>query len=297
MSDVFLSYAHADRDFAAGLASRLQAAGVEAWWDDHLPEGDLYRDEIAQHLHEAKLVVVLWSEAAIASGWVAAEALEARNSGRLLSISIDGSIPPIGFRQFQFVALEPGDEAALDRLAAMIARGLTDQAGRVRQREHRGFVMVDFAARYRLPAWKLIAGSLAVMAVAWALIFLQSVLFEFKEFPLSPATSVLPFFTLLAGRALLPDPQGASRSSPQRFFAGHACMVWLACFAFASLVDGGLRLASGAKLADSLAHWAGATFLGGPLYATLVFVLPACVLRLAHGLGWYAAHGRVTRQS
>src|SRR6185369_5725138 len=76
----------------------------------------------------AKAVVVLWSASSGKSNWVQDEAAFARDRQRLVPISIDGSEPPLGFRQLQCVDLSggrlrannPGMHRALQAIADMM---------------------------------------------------------------------------------------------------------------------------------------------------------------------------------
>jgi TolB-like protein/tetratricopeptide (TPR) repeat protein len=102
---LFLSYAREDAATASLVARNLERAGHTIWWDRHLGGGARFAKEIAAALKDAEAVLVLWSQHSIDSSWVQDEAGEGRDSGRLVPVSIDGSIPPLGFRQFQSVSL------------------------------------------------------------------------------------------------------------------------------------------------------------------------------------------------
>jgi hypothetical protein len=68
--------------------------------------------------------VVVWSRTSIESAWVRDEADVGLRVGHLFPLSIEGAIPPLGFRQVQTLKLEASDgalELALDRLAAAIS--------------------------------------------------------------------------------------------------------------------------------------------------------------------------------
>ena len=105
MARLFLSYAREDAATASAVARNLERAGHTIWWDRHVGGGARFAKEIACALKDAEAVVVLWSHHAIDSSWVQDEAAEGRDSGRLVPVSIDGSKPPLGFRQFQSVDL------------------------------------------------------------------------------------------------------------------------------------------------------------------------------------------------
>lgn len=123
---VFLSYAREDEAKAKALARALERAGHEVWWDRHIHGGTEYSAEIEQALEQAESIVVLWSKAAIASGWVRDEAAEGRDSRRLIPISLDSARPPIGFRQVHTIDFSDwtgrGSPRRLDELLSAVGR-------------------------------------------------------------------------------------------------------------------------------------------------------------------------------
>ena len=100
---VFLSYSRADQKFAKHIVSVLENAGHSVWWDGLLEGGDRYAATTQTALDNAHAVVVLWSKTSVDSHWVHDEAMRGRDSGRLVPVSIDGSEPPLGFGQFQWI--------------------------------------------------------------------------------------------------------------------------------------------------------------------------------------------------
>lgn len=105
MASVFLSYAREDTSRLRPLASALERAGHTVWWDEHIPGGDQFADAIERALESADAVVVAWTEASVRSAWVRDEAASGRDSGRLVPVTFDGCMPPIGFRQYQTIDL------------------------------------------------------------------------------------------------------------------------------------------------------------------------------------------------
>ena len=104
-ASVFLSYARADRKSALPVIAVLEAAGFSVWWDGLLEGGERFSNITEAALENAKAVVVLWSKTSIASHWVHDEATRGRDRNCLVPLSIDGSEPPLGFRQFQVIDL------------------------------------------------------------------------------------------------------------------------------------------------------------------------------------------------
>ena len=109
MAKVFLSYAREDAPVAKGIAECIGGAGHDVWWDRHIQGGSRFASEIDRELKGADAVVVLWTPASIESAWVQDEAAEGRDSGRLVPVTLGGSRPPLGFRQFHTVDLGAWD--------------------------------------------------------------------------------------------------------------------------------------------------------------------------------------------
>jgi len=100
---LFLSYARTDAAFAHRLATALEQAGFTIWWDALIEGGEAYSRSIAEALETADVVIVLWSANSVESDWVRDEAAQGRERHRLVPLSIDGTRPPLGFRQYQVV--------------------------------------------------------------------------------------------------------------------------------------------------------------------------------------------------
>ena len=105
MASIFLSYDRDDEARARPIAALLESAGHSVWWDRQIRGGREFAAEIEAALDAAERVVVLWSERAVKSAWVRDEAAAGRDSGRLIPASLDGTPPPLGFRQFQTIDL------------------------------------------------------------------------------------------------------------------------------------------------------------------------------------------------
>jgi len=161
MAQIFLSYARSDADKAQSLAIVLEHAGHNIWWDRHIGGGSQYTKVIEEALAAADVVVVLWSAEAVESYWVRDEAAAGRDTGRLVPVTVDGSEPPLGFRQFQTMNLsqgsaqwKPAQLAALLDAIGSVASGNRQAAisPKPRPPANNGF----FAALAANP-WRLIA--------------------------------------------------------------------------------------------------------------------------------------------
>ncbi|HVH88792.1 MAG TPA: toll/interleukin-1 receptor domain-containing protein, partial [Terriglobales bacterium] len=105
MASVFLSYDRDDATRARQFARVLEKAGHQVWWDTQVRGGAQFSKAIEEALATADVIVVLWSKDSVESAWVRDEASAGRDTGRLLPVTIDGTLQPIGFRQFQAIDL------------------------------------------------------------------------------------------------------------------------------------------------------------------------------------------------
>ena len=90
MTDIFISYARSNEPQARQAGDALRSAGYNVWRDDELPAHRAYSDVIEERIRSAKAVLVLWSNDAVRSQWVRAEADAARELGTLVQVSLDG---------------------------------------------------------------------------------------------------------------------------------------------------------------------------------------------------------------
>lgn len=124
---LFLSYARADRAIAERLAERLEQAGHTVWWDALIEGGAKFASSIREALDAADVVIVLWSQSSVESDWVRDEAAQGRDRRRLVPLTIDGSQPPLGFRQYQVIDIArwKGDPNAPEIAAILRAVAIT----------------------------------------------------------------------------------------------------------------------------------------------------------------------------
>jgi hypothetical protein len=101
VSDIFLSYASADRLRVKPLVDALANRGWSVWWDRSIPPGKTWDQVIETALSEARCVIVLWSRDSVESDWVRTEAEEGQRRGILIPALLDGVVIPLAFRRIQ----------------------------------------------------------------------------------------------------------------------------------------------------------------------------------------------------
>ncbi len=99
MSDIFISYASADRKRVEPLAKVLEEKGWDVWWDRVIPAGSTFDKLIQEALDEAKCVLVVWSKHSVNSRWVLSEAEEGAARQILVPVLIDEVRIPLAFRR------------------------------------------------------------------------------------------------------------------------------------------------------------------------------------------------------
>ncbi len=105
MSDIFISYASADREKAKMLAGALEQKGWLVWWDRDIPPGKSFDEVIEEALDATKCIIVLWSQESVNSDWVKDEAEEGKKRNILIPVLIENVKIPLGFRRIQAAQL------------------------------------------------------------------------------------------------------------------------------------------------------------------------------------------------
>ena len=101
MSDIFISYASADRGRVIPLVKVLQGQGWSVFWDRKIPTGKTWDQFIAGALNDARCVIVLWSRHSVQSKWVQIEAHQADRRTILVPAMLDAVEIPLAFSLIQ----------------------------------------------------------------------------------------------------------------------------------------------------------------------------------------------------
>lgn len=101
MSDIFISYASADKLQASLLAEKLSEQGWLVWWDRQIQAGQSFDEVIEEALNSAKCIIVLWSQNSTTSRWVKTEAAEGAARGILVPVLIEKVNIPLEFKRIE----------------------------------------------------------------------------------------------------------------------------------------------------------------------------------------------------
>jgi hypothetical protein len=119
----FISHAGVDLKAAREVEETLAAAGINAWLDhSDIRVGALLRKELRGAIEASQAVVLLWSTAAAASRWVAAELLMAFHLERFVLPCILRSAPdlPQFLSRSVFLTIDRNPADALQRLCQQV---------------------------------------------------------------------------------------------------------------------------------------------------------------------------------
>ena len=127
MAKLFLSYSRKESAKAQRFCEWLEREGHDVWRDeDDIGGGASFSSEIEKALEDCDAVLVLWSRNSAQSAWVRDEAGFGRDKGKLIPFSLDGTEPPLGFRQYQSIDLSKwrrqAEPPAAGRIRNAIAR-------------------------------------------------------------------------------------------------------------------------------------------------------------------------------
>lgn len=127
--DIFISYTHDDAEVAKRLADQLVGCGWSVFWDRVLLPGATWRTQIQTALSAAKVVVVMWSDKAVASRWVEIEADFAFQRDAYLPVKIDGCSLPLGLSHVQVADLRHWHAGTAPMLPDVLLAALKHRLG------------------------------------------------------------------------------------------------------------------------------------------------------------------------
>ncbi len=194
---VFLSYSRADQAQARMLAQALEDAGLQVWWDTLIEGGAAFAKTIEAALAASDAVIVLWSRHSLASDWVLDEAARGRDLKKLVPLSIDGSEPPLGFRQYQSITLEHGKDTIAPASLQAVLRAVLPLAGREALPRPPGGLLAQAPADASRRALLIGGGAIAIAAAVVSAVGWRRGWFDAPRSANAPRRiAVLPFANL-----------------------------------------------------------------------------------------------------
>lgn len=134
--DVFISYATEDRVVANAVCARLEAAGIRCWIAPRdITAGTSYGEAIIEAIHEVKVMVLVFSSSANASGHIPKEVERAvSNSLTIIPFRIEDVVPAKSLDYFigsvhWLDAMSPPMDRHLDNLAETVRKLLPPRDG------------------------------------------------------------------------------------------------------------------------------------------------------------------------
>lgn len=118
-TEIFISYASADRSKADKLSAFLESKGYAVWYDRAIEAAEHYRDSIGEQIDEARVVICIWTPVSIRSDRCRAEANRARILEKLIpvrSTDLDHGQIPLPFGELHTISLS--DEEQIERAVA-----------------------------------------------------------------------------------------------------------------------------------------------------------------------------------
>ena len=135
--DVFISYASKDKNVADAVCARLEASGIRCWIAPRdIVAGTSYGEAIIEAIHGAKVMVLVFSSSANASGHIPKEVERAVSNGvAVLPFRIEDVAPGKSLDYFigsvhWLDAMTPPMEKHLDNLAATVHKLLPVKTGK-----------------------------------------------------------------------------------------------------------------------------------------------------------------------
>ena len=204
MASLFISYSRSDGARVEPLAAAMEREGHQVWWDRHIGGGEAFADSIEKALEAADAVIVCWTEHSIHSAWVRDEAASGRDRGCLVPVTLDGSQPPLGFRQYQTVDLSSWNGRIQSRCLDPLKKAVADRTSAIDGRVNP--LAVPERRRQFAPSRWVAAGAAALALAPGAFVYLRSTA---SAANIEPKVAVGQFGTVSAGLpAALPDMIG-----------------------------------------------------------------------------------------
>ena len=166
MHEIFISYSSRHRDLTQTLAAAIEAqyGPRSVWWDQAgLYSGDRFSPVITRALDNAKVVVVIWTQGAVTSDWVYAEAVRGAAQRKIVTVrdpALDPDTIPLPFNVFHACEAHH-NRAVLDGIAKVLAGEASPLPSAVPGPGFRAFLLDS--KQEALPAWAFAKGPASLL--------------------------------------------------------------------------------------------------------------------------------------
>lgn len=169
--DVFVAYSNRDEQRVRAIVDWLRSKGLAVWVAYELPAGLDWDAEIDRVLAKIPCVLTVWSPDAAASAEVKGEARAAMARHALVTVSLDGALPPRSFTHLHAVDLTGLTADEQSPRTEQVLRGIRsklvppDVVGEAAPAQHSDRVAMPTPARAsgrfaRMSTWATLAGVL-----------------------------------------------------------------------------------------------------------------------------------------
>jgi len=135
---VFVAYAHKDKDKARELAEELKEHGLRVWFDEfNIKPGDSIRSKIDEGLSTSGYLVALLSKSSIESNWTQKEfkmALERENLGKwpkVIPVLIEETELPEYIKDKMYLDIREDLKGSIDKLIKTIKLGKNESVAKI----------------------------------------------------------------------------------------------------------------------------------------------------------------------
>lgn len=151
LADVFISYARSDGHFVAELTAQLEQSGIKAWYDRRIQPETQFDQAISDQISAAKVILTVWSSAAVNSKWVRAESLAGFNANKLLQLRFGDCAIPTPFNIVQ--TMEAGTAGLAPEAYVTLVQAIRRKIGAVQSSEAVGTPSAEIIPRKEDEPW------------------------------------------------------------------------------------------------------------------------------------------------